>query len=365
LRRREFISCMGAAAIGASLPSSVFTQNKEEKKGQNQIGDRLYIDALCYGAINAKSIDEVIQGGLTTAVIDIGIYPRVYNAAVKELSDWNSLFKDPDFKLLPVLKAAHFIRARKENKLGIILACQDASILGTSLGNWETNLNLFHTLGLRVLQLTHNARTHWAESFMEKRDGGLSLAGEELVAEMNELGMIIDLSHCSRQTLLDAVQKSEKPCAITHAGCKALAATKRNKSDEEIRAIGKNGGFFGVFNMTTWLTSKPTANLDTVIDHIDHAVQLIGADKVGFGSDGALNKLNAERELSNMANVQKRNAGGPSAEWEVRHTRVPELNAPNRLSVLAEGLSKRGFTDAQIDGIAGGNFIRLFQQVCG
>lgn len=365
LNRRNFIGSLAGGAITANLLSSVSA--KEKNDSLNKVESKIRVDSLCYNesGIDSDSIAHAIEGGLTAAVFDISIYPREYNAAVKELSSWNSLFRGSNSKVISVLKAADFGLALNERKLGIVLACQDATILGTSLGNWRVNLNLFYTLGLRVLQLTHNARTHWADSYQEKRDAGVSVAGEKLIQEMNRLGMIVDLSHCSQQTLLDAVQMSQKPCAVTHAGCKALAPTARNKTDEEIRAIGNAGGFFGVFNMTWWLTQKPTANLNTVIDHIEHVAQLISADKVGFGSDGALDKLNAASELAGMKSLQKQNAGGKSFEWEVNHLRVPELNAPNRLLVLAEGLNKRGFSDAQIDGITGGNFVKFFQKVCG
>ncbi len=130
-----------------------------------------------------------------------------------------------------------------------------------------------------------------------------------------------------------------------------MAPTKRNKSDAIIRALGQSGGFFGVFNMSTWLTSEPQVTINTLIDHIEHAVQLIGAQQVGFGSDGGLSGLNAEKEQERMALVQRLNAGGPSAEWTVHHTRVPELNAPNRLAVLGEALSARKFKDQDIAGI--------------
>lgn len=362
LNRRIFIGTLASSAIAANLTASA----NVEAVNNAFLDSKIRVDALCYGnEITSEVIEHAIGGGLTTAVFDIEIHPREYENALKELASWNARFKDSDSKLVSVLKAADFERVRREKKLGIVLACQDATILGTSLGDWQTNLSLFHALGLRVLQLTHNARTHWADSFMERRDGGVSLAGEQLIGEMNKLGMVIDLSHCSRRTLLDAVQMSKQPCAVTHAGCKSLAATARNKSDEEIRALGKSNGFFAVYNMTTWLTSGSSADLNTVIDHIDHAAQLIGADKIGFGSDGALDRLDAGAEVARMARVQKLNAGGPSFEWAVRHVRVPELNAPHRLLKLAEGLAKRGFTEAQIDGIAGGNFLRLFREVCG
>jgi membrane dipeptidase len=365
--RRQFLANLASATVAANVLQSVPVNASEiENKIEQRSKNKIHLDALCYHEnLSSQAIENAVGGGLTAAVFDIAAYPREYPNAVRELARWSERFNETGGKVIQVRKAEDFERAAREEKLGVVLACQDASILGSSLGDWKNNLRLFHTLGLRVLQITHNNRTHWGDSFMEKRDGGLSRAGEELISEMNRLGMIVDLSHCSPRTLLDAVQVSKQPCAVTHTGCKSLAPTARNKSDEEIRALGKNGGFFGVFNMTTWLTDKPSASLDTVIEHIDHAAQLIGATQIGFGSDGALDQLDAQAETARMARVQKINPGKPSFEWEVRHSRVPELNAPNRLSALAEALARHGYPNDRIEGIVGGNFVRQFQKVCG
>lgn len=223
----------------------------------------------------------------------------------------------------------------------------------------------FSDLGLRVLQLTHNEPNVWGTSYLEARQTGLSEAGRALVQKMNELRMAVDLSHCSPQTLYDTLAVSQRPCLVTHAGCRALANTARNKSDAELRALGKQGGFFGVYNMTNWLTSRPSASLDTVIDHIAYAAKLIGPEHVGFGSDGALDLLDAAAELRDLAGMQRAAPGKPGSEWEVRHVRVPELNAPNRLEALAAGLARRSFNTGEIEGFIGGNFLRVFQQVCG
>lgn len=362
LTRRTFLAAVAGGAAAASAAGTSFAATPPETGGAPRAPR---IDALTYGAVNDTAIANAIAGGLTAVVYDLESYPRQYDVAVRELSNWQLRFDNP--KLLLVRRAEDIARAQREKRLGIILGSQDATILGSSMGSWDAALRLFHSLGLRVLQLTHNNRTHWGDSYMEKRDGGLSRSGEDLVKAMNALGVIIDLAHCSPQTLLDTVAVSKKPVAVTHAGCKALAPTLRNKSDEEIRAIGKSGGFFGVFNMTNWLTNRATASLDDVVAHIDHAVQLIGPQHVGFGSDGSVDKHDAEAETARMGRVQQygTNPGGPSFEWPVRHVRVPELNAPDRMTRLAEALSKRGYSDTDVNGICGANFVRLFAAVCG
>ena len=362
LTRRSFVSlsAMAGAAALVGGPRLGFAAAADAYTGATSV------DMLCNSPdITDDNVAHLVAAGLTAIVFDIPVYPRDYDGAVKEMARWNSFFVETKLPVLRVEKSADLATAKRDKKLGVILACQDASIVGIGSGDYTGNLEMFHRLGLRVLQLTHNQRTSFADSFMEKRDAGLSRAGEDLVKNMNELGVLIDLSHCSPQTLFDTMALSSKPCVVTHAGCKALAATARNKSDAEIKALGAKGGVFGVYDMTLWLTDKPTADVDTVVDHIDHVAQLIGADHVGFGSDGAVEQLDADAEAKRMAGVQQRWAGGPSFEWPVRHVRVPELNGPGRLRALADALGRRGYKDADIAGIVGGNFARVFQQVCG
>src|SRR5262249_45192861 len=205
------------------------------------------------------------------------IFPRNFPAAVAALADWNGAFgKEPLF--LKGEKGADLARAKREGRFGVVLACQDAAILDSSTASVNDynlrNLRLFHTLGLRVLQLTHNERNAVGDSFREKRDAGLSRLGEKVVAEMNTLGMLIDLSHCGDETTRQALRLSKRPCAVTHAGCRALYPTLRNKPDELIRELAEHGGVMGVFNMSLWLTDKDTASIDTVLDHIDHVVKV-------------------------------------------------------------------------------------------
>jgi len=361
--RRSFLQSLPALAfypapLGTSLAANA----------QSVAKDAVRLDALCYSyyrEITGERIARVIAGGLTVAVFDINAIPRNYRTALSELRKWQARFNAPASRALAIRQAADVRHAQRVKKLGIVLACQDAAILGDKLDDGLKKLREFYDLGLRVLQLTHNEPNAWGTSYQENRRTGLSEAGRGLIKKMNELGIAIDLSHCNPQTLYDTLALSQRPCLVTHAGCRALANTSRNKSDDELRALGKSGGFFGVYNMTNWLTAHPTATLDIVIDHIAYAAKLIGAERVGFGSDGALDALDAASETNSMANMQRASQGKPGAEWVVRHVRVPELNAPNRMEKLAAGLTRRGFKTAEIEGFLGGNFIRVFQQVCG
>jgi membrane dipeptidase len=312
---------------------------------------------------------RAIDDGLTAVVVDLSAFPRNLPNALQALTQWNAMFRKQDSGFVKVLKVLDIEAAKRQKKLGIILACQDASILDastTSVDDYNIqNLYLFYDLGLRALQLTHNERNAVGDSFREKSNAGLSRLGEKVVEEMNSLGMLIDLSHCSDQTTLEAIRLSKKPCAITHAGCRTLYPTLRNKSDEQIRALSERGGVIGIFNMSLYLTDREATTIDDVVSHIDHAVKVGGIDHVSFGSDGPVLELLMEEELKGHQVYAKRNLGLPGAERIPSHVRVRELNSPKRLFNLGEALSKRGYKDDAIEKIIGGNFVRLFRDVCG
>jgi membrane dipeptidase len=351
-----------ARALAAETPSS---QGTKEVYARSIVIDTLTPDGPFFNPRKA------VEAGLTAAVVDLTLFPRNFPGAVEALAEWSGAFHHADSGFLKVLRGADLQEAKRQGKLGVILACQDAAILDSSTGSVnDHNLNtlrLFYDLGLRVLQLTHNERNSVGDSFREKSDAGLSRLGEKVVAEMNALGMVIDTSHCGDRTTLEAIRLSTKPAAVTHAGCRALFPTPRNKPDEVIRALADKGGYFGVFNMSNWLTARDRSAPDDVVDHIDHVVKLGGIDLAGFGSDHPVlgDPTPQKEKVEGLQGYIDRNPGMPGAEPLHGHVTVSELDGPDRLGVLAAALSRRGYKGDGIEKILGGNFARVFGAVCG
>ena len=311
-----------------------------------------------------------LAAGLTGSVLDMSFYPRDRANALEALAAWNAeLAANP--KLLAVRRAADLDRAKAERRYGVILACQDAAILGVSTFSVSDdnldNLRQCHALGLRVLQLTHNERNALGDSFREPANAGLSLLGRAVVAEMNRLGMLVDLSHCGEATTLEAIARSSRPVAVTHAGCRTLRDTPRNKSDAVIRALADRGGYFGVFNVSNWLNTRPTASVDDLVDHVDYLVKLGGEDLPGFGSDTPVlgDPRSQAEKLASLAGYMARNKDLPGGEPFTGHTSITALDSPRRMQVIADALSRRGYKDAAIEKVLGGNFARVFRAACG
>jgi membrane dipeptidase len=359
VHRREFMT-FGAAAVCTAAISPATGRSAPAPA-------RLRIDTLTIDTPDAD-FPKVSAAGLSGAVVDLMIYPRGNAEAEEALKEWNAAAaSSASFGL--VQRPGDFRRLATAGKFAVLLASQDAAILGPSVysvsdANLE-NLASLKDLGLRVLQLTHNERNGVGDGFREKYDAGLSLLGEAVVVEMNRLGMLVDLSHCSDSTTLSTIRLSKKPVAVTHSGCRALYDSKRNKPDDVIRAIADRGGFFGVFMMTRWLTKQPMSSVEDVVDHIAHAIRIGGQQAVGFGSDQPLggDATPQPEKVRNLANYQKRNQGLPGAEPVHGHVTAADLDGPNRMLVLERALRKRGYKSALIDGVLGANFVRVLEEV--
>ena len=157
---------------------------------------------------------------------------------------------------------------------------------GHSIDNSLAALRMFHAAGARYLTLTHSTNTAWADSGTDKpKSGGLSKFGEEVVREMNRLGMIVDLSHTSPGTMEDAIRVSEAPVIFSHSDARALNDHGRNVPDDVLKALAKNGGIVMVTFVPGFLRKDGKATLADAADHMDHIRKVAGADHVGIGGD--------------------------------------------------------------------------------
>ncbi len=251
--------------------------------------------------------------------------------------------------------------AVREGRIAVLLGIEGGHMIDSSLAALRT----LYRLGGRYLTLTHSKDTAWAGSSGSDANAGLSEFGREVVAEMNRLGMMVDISHVSDRTFWDALAASVAPVIASHSSVRAIAAHKRNMSDEMIRATAERGGvvhinYYNAFldddyarRSREWNSENPRAGtsgvarlqaklaaigrpaIDVLLDHLEHAVRVGGIEAVGLGSDfdGVDGELPA-----GMEDISK---------------------VPN----IAAGLSARGFSDTQVEKVLGGNSLRVFRDV--
>jgi membrane dipeptidase len=244
-----------------------------------------------------------------------------------------------------------FDRAARENKLAIVLGYQNVPGIERDL----QLLELFHGLGVRVIQIAHNIRNLYGDGCAEPANAGLSTLGRELIAALDQLGIVIDLSHVGDRSGLDAVALSKNPVTATHANCYTLCPNARNKSDALMDAMAAKGGVLGITYLPPLvLMPGQTPKASDVVTHIEYAVKRMGAQHVGIGSDFITDQP-AERYEEFMKKPEV------YGTWPWRY---PVDSVQDQQQLLAS-LEKTGLTTAQIQGIARDNFLRVFRAVIG
>ncbi len=257
--------------------------------------------------------------------------------------------------------AGDFARAKAEGKLGIILSFESVEMLQ---GRIES-LELFRNLGVRVMQLSYNRKSPFAAGVMEPEGGGLTPLGRQAVAEMNRLGIAIDLSHANPATTADVLDLSTKSPVMTHAGCAAIHAHPRNKTDEQLRALADRGGVVGIFDLPYLTASPKQPTVEDYLEHLEHALKVAGEDHVGIGSDTDIQPLDvSEKGMAELnKQLEQRRSAGLAAPEEDRAPYVVGLNTPRRIEIIADQLLKRGYPAGVVEKVIGANFARAFADI--
>jgi membrane dipeptidase len=182
---------------------------------------------------------------------------------------------------------------------------------------------------------------------------------------MNRLGIAIDLSHANARTTDDVLTLSNKPPVMTHAGCAAVHAHPRNKSDEQLRALAARGGVVGIFDLPYLTASPRQPTVEDYMEHMEHALKVVGEDHVGVGSDTDIAPLDTSAKGLAEINqqIEERRKAGLSAPEEDRAPYVEGLNTPRRIELIVDQLLSRGYPAAVAEKIAGANFARVFADI--
>lgn len=184
--------------------------------------------------------------------------------------------------LMMVNSVTDIFRCKRENKIGLILHFQGIPWLPDI--SW---IEVFIHIGVKVMMLTYNPGNGYASGCGEREDRGVSYIGRQVIREMNLHGALVDLAHVGHRSAMEAVEASTKPVAITHTGCYSLRATPRNAKDELMKSVAQSGGFIGmaVFSPLVGDASDHFPTLEDYFNHVEYAVNLVGPDHVGLGSD--------------------------------------------------------------------------------
>jgi membrane dipeptidase len=308
----------------------------------------LHQQSMVIDALNASIMDEdywlkMQQGGVTVTNFTIAMNHNL-SETVKLVAALYGQLASSKVAML-VERPADIRTAKEQGKVGIIVGFQN-------IGPFEGDLSLlpiFHRLGVRIIQLTYHFRNICGDGCVEPGDAGLSLWGKELVRRMNDLGMVVDLAHLGERTTRETIAASRHPCIASHSNVYARAPVYQNKQDDTIRALADRGGVMCVAAFPRML--EPDATLETVLDHVDYVVRLVGVDHVGIGLDFSEGWADSPIHRKKLLAIDGRIYDYPEGICSV--TQVPNIT---------RGLVDRGYKDEDIRCILGGNLLRVFDQ---
>ncbi|MBV9170212.1 MAG: membrane dipeptidase [Chloroflexi bacterium] len=217
-------------------------------------------------------------------------------------------------------------------------------------------IDVLYGLGARLAGLTYSRKTYVGDGQFERTDCGLSDLGMAAVERMNDLGMIVDLSHAGTRTALEAIEHSRVPVVFSHNAAKAIWPTNRTRGDEELLACANKGGVIGVTAVPNSLSDDPHQDINSVLDHYDYLVKLVGIDHVAIGTDTL---------VGDHVGFHKLHMGRDTAGRQFPAEYLSGLESPADGKNIIRGLIARGYSDEQIRKIAGENVLDLLRRVVG
>ena len=336
---------------------------------------------------NAVDLPRMKKGGLNGLFFSIFMNgritgPKAVNDAVERIAAVHKLATDMPDKVMLCTTAADVRRAHREGKIAALMGMEGGHMINNSL----PVLRMYAALGIRYLTLTHSVNTDWADSSGDQpKHNGLTAFGKDVVRELNKLGVMVDISHVADKTFWDALEVSQSPMIASHSSCRAVSGHSRNMTDEMIKALASKGGVIQINYLDSFIDQKlfeysqktvaprtaliekygvsfggggqggnqdraavmtkireelaaqfgppPTVSWEKIVEHIDHAVKLVGADHVGLGSDFD---------------------GGSMPEGMKDCSQLPKIT---------EALLRKGYSEKDIRNILGGNTVRLLADV--
>jgi membrane dipeptidase len=271
-----------------------------------------------------------------------------YNQAVFDRFEW----------LTKAVRAADFKEAKQRGMAAGYLSTQDT----TGIDKDVAIVDVAHRFGTRMIGLTYNSQNYVGSGCTDRADGGVSSFGAKFIKRMNEVGVIVDTAHSGSRTTLDAAALSRQPVVASHTAAAALLAHQRAKSDDELKAIAQTGGVIGIMAVPFVLAAGEGVTVQAWLDHVDYVADLVGWPHVAVGTDWPLHRPKAI--LRRLGELDTRIGFGPEdrIDWPTNLIGFDDYrDMPN----LTRGLVNRGYTDEQIAGILGLNFLRVFEAVCG
>ena len=366
--RREFALGANALAMAAFAPSARALDGGVSSAARSVWRRSIVLDGNIGPQFSGETfplpqadLDIARASGLTALKTSIGGFNGSFEDTLAEIGYYLRAFEAHPSVFMQIRTIADFATAKRAGKLGVIFGFENAACLEDKVDRIE----LFRNLGVRVMQLSYNLTSPFGAGVLAPAEATLTDLGRQAVAKMNGVGVALDLSHANPATTTAAMAASTKPVIMSHGGCVAVHPHPRNKTDDELRALAAKGGVFGIYDLPYLTASPRQPTLDDYMAHMTHALDLMGEDHVGIGSDTSFGAMDhspgSQARFDEME--RQRHAAGVAAPEEDRMTYTEGLNRPDRALVIADALMKRGYPARVAEKVLGANFLRVFGEI--
>lgn len=298
----------------------------------------------------ARHLPELQRGGVDAVLATVASIEN-FRASMQAIAGWLEIERARRHGVRIARTVADILAAKAAGELAVVMHFQGAEPIEDQIDL----LNVFHASGLRVMQVTYNARNRLGDGCFESTDAGLSKFGRKAIERMEELSIVVDLAHAGTVTALEAARVATRPIIVSHANARALFDTPRNVTDEVIRAVAASGGVIGVCAVPFFLTRDRPATLDMLIDHVVHIAGLVGVHHVGLGFDFV------EEDEDDYVYFGYDERYVPKPPWVFPAGIAGHGDAGS----IAPALRARGFSEQEAQGVLGRNFLRVFSQIWG
>jgi membrane dipeptidase len=314
------------------------------------------IDGCQYCNWSRPVFEEMREGKVDAVLVTIG-YHEDFRETVERAIDWNRRFEQHGDLICRARSAGDIDAARASGRTAILFGLQNCSAIEDDIGLVEVLCDL----GVRVMQLTYNNQSLLGTGCYESVDSGITRMGREVIAEMNRLGMLIDMSHSAERTTIEAIDISARPISITHANPSAWHKVARNKSPEVLKALAARGGMLGLSLYPHHLKDGSGCSLEGFTEMVARLADDIGVAHIGIGSDlcqgqpdSVVEWMRNGRWTKSAANIGLGKAVFPPQPGWFRDNRD--------FGNIHQGLRARGFSAAEADLVLGGNWYRFFRE---
>ncbi|NQY19876.1 MAG: membrane dipeptidase [Campylobacteraceae bacterium] len=319
--------------------------------------DQIIIDGLQYCYWDRSYFESLQRSGITAVHVTI-VYHEMARETLSRFAQWNKYFELYSDLIMPIMNMADVKIAKEKKLVGIFFGAQNCSPIDDEIGLIE----VMRKQGLLIMQLTYNNQSLLATGCYEKHDNGITRFGKQAIAEMNRVGMIIDMSHSSEISTLEAIDLSSRPICISHANPNFAHKALRNKSNTVIKSLCKRGGLLGFSLYPFHLPNASKCTLENFTQMIADTADMVGVEHLALGSDLCLNQPTEVLEWMRNGKWSKAmDYGEGSASNSGWPDDLPWFKDEKGMENIYNGLLKQGFKEKEANQILGGNWFNFLE----